>query len=63
MDEILKITLEIKLPGVYGLDEEEKLWLENEILIGDGSLILHSNDIGDEVGTIKKVSNVQWIKK
>ena len=60
MTQILKVTFEIKLPDVYGLDEEEKLWLENEILVGDGSLILHSNEIGDEVGTIKKVSNVRW---
>ena len=60
MAQILKVTLEIKLPDVYALDEEEKLWLENEILIGDGSLILHSNEIGDEVGTIKKVLNVRW---
>ena len=63
MSNTLKITLEIKLPDVYALDEEEKLWLENEILIGDGSLILHSNEIGDEVGTIKKVSNVRWLNE
>lgn len=48
---------------LYSLrDEDEKLWLENEILIGDGSLILHSNEIGDEVGVIKKVRNIEYLK-
>lgn len=58
----LKITIEVKLDdNVYGNSEDEKLWMENEILVGDGSLLLHSNEIGDTLGEIKKVTNIQWI--
>ena len=61
---ILKLTIEVKLDDdVYGNSEEEKLWMENEILIGDGTLLLHSNEIGDTIGEVKKVSNVQWLSE
>ena len=57
------MTIEVEIDEtIYSFAEEEKLWLENEILIGDGSLILHSNEIGDEVGIVKKVKNIQYIK-
>ena len=40
----------------------EKLWLENEILAtGERNLILHSNELGDEVGVITKRGSVTWI--
>ena len=59
----IKLTIEVELEdGVYGTSEEEILWLENEILVGDGNLILHSNEIGDALGEVRKVSNIQWIK-
>ena len=45
---------------VYGDSEEEKLWMENQILVGDGSLFLVSNEIGDTIGEVKKVTNVRW---
>lgn len=58
----LKLTIEVELDDAsYGQSEEEKLWMENEILIGDGSLILHSNEIGDELGEVKKVTNIVWL--
>jgi hypothetical protein len=58
----LKLTIEIEVDDeIYNKTEEERMWMENEILVGDGSLILHSNEIGDEVGIVKKVSNVQWL--
>ena len=58
---IVKMTIEVEIPeDAFGFSEEEKLWLENEVLVGDGSLILHSNDIGDEVGVVKKVRNVSY---
>lgn len=60
---ILKLTLEVKIDDELYQIEEEKIWLENEVLVGDGSLWLHSNEIGDIVGEVKKVSNVQWITK
>jgi hypothetical protein len=60
---IIKMTIEVKLDNeLYSDSEDEKLWLENEIFIGDGSLILHSNEIGDEVGVIKKITNIQYLK-
>jgi hypothetical protein len=59
----LRITIEIELSNAYTLDEDEKIWMENEILIGDGNLILHSNEIGDEVGVVKKVVNKKWINE
>lgn len=49
----VKLIMIIDTHDSFGDSEEEKLWLENEILIGDGSLILHSNEIGDEVGVVK----------
>lgn len=58
----LKLTLEIELDDdIYGSTPEELLWMEYEVLKNDGSLILHSNDIGDTVGIINKVTNIQWI--
>ena len=61
---ILKLTIEVKLDDeVYGNSEDEKLWMENEILVGDGTLLLHSNEIGDTIGEVKKVSNVQWLSE
>jgi hypothetical protein len=58
----LKITIEVELEeGFIFTDEEEKMWFENEVLVGDGNLILHSNEVGDMVGVVKKVSNVQYV--
>lgn len=57
----LQLTIKINIFGHVGDTEEEKLWFENEILVGDGSLLLHSNEIGDTIGEIKKVSNIKWI--
>jgi len=59
---ILKLTIEVKLDDeVFLCDEDEKLWMENKVLIGDGSLFLHSNEIGDTIGEVKKVTNIQWL--
>jgi len=59
----IKMTIEIEVDNdIYNLkDKQERLWLENEIFVGDGSLLLHSNEIGDTVGEVKKVSSVQWL--
>ncbi len=57
----IKITLEIELEDAFwGSEEDEKLWLENEVLVAS-ALSLHSDEVGDYVGTVKKVSNVQYI--
>jgi hypothetical protein len=60
----IKLTIEVNVSD-YFLDidsDEQKEWVENEILVGDGSLLLHSNEIGDTVGEVVSVTNIQWIK-
>lgn len=59
----IKITIEVELDHDFlnFSDEEEKLWFENEVLIGDGTLLLHSNEIGDTVGIVKKISNIKYL--
>lgn len=60
----VKITIEVELDSGMELHhDEERIWAENEVFIGDGSLILHSNEIGDEVGVVKKVDKVKWINE
>ena len=59
----IKITIEVEVDGdAFNLShDEERIWFENEVLIGDGTLLLHNNDIGDTVGVVKKVSNIQYL--
>ena len=57
----LTLTLEFTLDSIY--EKEELDWLISDILMGnterDGyELILHSNEIGDEIG-LCKVLNVK----
>lgn len=59
----IKLTIEVELEEGYGTEEDAKLWLENEILVGDGTLLIHSNEIGDTVGTVKSVKNIQYLKQ
>lgn len=51
----LKIELEVDMSDWAPLDEEEREFLLDQIK-EDPELILHSNDIGDQVGlcTVKK---------
>jgi hypothetical protein len=53
----VKLTIEVELEDGYILhaDDEEREWFETEVLAGDGSLLLHSNEVGDTVGTVRKV--------
>ncbi len=57
----VRCTIEFELEESFGIEEEELMWLENEVLVGDGNLILHSNDIGDTVGVVKSVKNIQYL--
>jgi hypothetical protein len=57
----VKCTIEFELDESFGIVEDDLLWLENEVLVGDGNLILHSNDVGDSVGVVKLVRNIQYI--
>lgn len=57
----IKLTIEIELDDCCrGSSEDEKLWLENEVLVAS-ALSLHSDEVGDYVGTIKKVSNFEYL--
>jgi len=57
----IKMTIILDVDdSTFGFSEEERLWMENEVLIGDGNLILHSNEIGDEIGVIKSVKNIKY---
>ncbi len=58
----IRMSIEVELDdNVHNYDEEERLWYENEILLGNRSLLLHSNEIGDTVGEITSVKHIQWI--
>ena len=57
------MTIEIELDDtLWGFTDDEKIWMENEVFVGDGSLIMHSNEIGDEVGVIKSVKNITYTR-
>ena len=60
----IKITIEVEIEDTFNfIDEIHKKWFENKVLIGDGTLILHSTEIGDTVGVVKKVLNLEYINK
>ena len=54
----MQLTLTIELTfdenAMHGNDPEEREWFYSTILLGK-ELILHSNKIGDTVGTVKVV--------
>lgn len=58
----MTIELEINNYAIDLTDKEECDWIRNEILVGNGKLILHSNEIGDYLGVISKVSNIVILK-
>ena len=53
----LTMLVELEYDGdmMHGTDAESIDWFRNDILLGKCGepLILHSNEIGDEVGTIR----------
>ena len=57
----IKLTIEVELEEGFGMSPDEMLWFENEVLCGDGSLILHSNEIGDNVGVVKSVKGIKYL--
>jgi len=56
----IKLTIEVDY-SKDDIDDDHKHFLENEIFIGNGNLILHSNTLGDEVGKITLVENIQFL--
>lgn len=59
----VRMTIELDLGNdfINYKDDEERMWVENEILIGNRELIVHSNEIGDYIGEVTKVTNLQWL--
>lgn len=59
----VRLTIEIDLDKnlINFSDDEERMWVENEVLIGNRELIVHSNEIGDYVGEVTKVKNLIWL--
>ena len=58
----VQITAIVELDdSLYDGSEEERIWIENTVLVGDGNLIVHSNEIGDEFGVVKSVKNIKWL--
>ena len=57
----MTIELELDSDMIDLLNAEEKRWLENEILVGNRSLILHSNEIGDSIGVVTSVKNLNYV--
>lgn len=60
----VRLTIEIDLDKnlINYSDDEERMWVENKILIGNKELIVHSNEIGDDVGEVTKVRNLTWLE-
>lgn len=52
----LVIELEYDDKLMHGDDEEAKDWFIKDVLYNDGTLILHSNEIGDQVGFVKVIA-------
>ena len=52
----MKIKLTYDDEVIHGNDKESIDWFENWILIGKGGLlVLHSNEIGDNVGKVEGI--------
>ena len=59
----IRMTIEFIVEDAFNVeDEEEKIWLENTVLCGDGNLLLHSNEVGDTVGVVKSVKNITYLQ-
>ena len=57
----IRMTIEVVLEDAFLMsDEEEQMWFEKEVLSGNGSLILHSNEVGDYVGVVDSVSDIAY---
>lgn len=61
----IKMTIEVDLEDyVFDPTEDESVdWFEKEVLSGNGTLLLHSNEIGDTIGVINSVENIQYEPK
>ena len=57
---IIRMTIEVFIDdSTSEFSEEEKSWMENDVLVSDGSMQLHSA-VADVIGTVHKVEDVNW---
>ena len=51
------MLIEVDIEETFGdlTDKEELDWFQDFVLSAEGQLILHSNEVGDEIGPITKV--------
>ena len=57
-----KVTIEFEIDSMIDVsDEDQKIWFENIIMVADGTLSLYSEDIGDKIAIVKKVSKIQYL--
>ena len=54
----LEIEVDYNAESMHGDDIESMVWFR-EVLLGD-ELLLHSNEIGDTVGTVKVRKVIDW---
>jgi len=56
----MKVVMEIELElddNFFGSEPDEIEWLKDEIVVA-GRLVVHSNEIGDHLGEITKITNL-----
>lgn len=57
----LTLTIEVDIDEeVWCTNEDEKAWFEKEVLSTDGRLSLFSQEIGDTIGTITKITKLSY---
>ena len=49
----MMVELEYEPEIMHGNDQDAKRWFMEHVLLDPNGLILHSNDIGDSVGTLR----------
>jgi hypothetical protein len=59
----IRMTVEIDLASslINHENDDERMWVENEILVGTRELMIHSEEVGDFIGEVTKVSNLSWL--
>lgn len=59
----VRLTIEIDLNKnlINFYDDDERMWVENEILLGNRTLMVHSNEIGDCIGEVTSVKKLTWL--
>lgn len=60
----MKVILEvyIDIENTFDVDDkEEREWFENEILKDHKNIYVHSNEIGDSLGEVKKVKLMGYV--